>query len=1057
MSSTDVSDRDSGSARSSAEVLFFRRLEAAGGEVDIDALCAERPDLSVALRELDASYRCGLAALGVGGRVAALPDLGDARYEIVREIESGGMGTVFEVRDRVLQRSLAMKVARASSQRDRRQARLRNEARVLGQLVHPGIVPMHDLGETVDGEVYFTMQLVRGRDLGEIMAESTEVGSPWTRTRLVAVLHRVCDAVAYAHSRGVLHRDLKPSNVMVGPFGETYVLDWGLAKIVAASSGEGGEERAEDDVAPAVGNPAATLAGEVVGTPSYMAPEQAAGGLARVDERSDVYSAGAVLYHVLGGRRPYSDSDGPLAAIRAVQQGPPTPLPRSVPLELVAIASRAMARDPAARYATMRELASDLGAYLEGRVVRAHRTGALVELEKWVRRNKGFAAAILAVVVGLATVLALQLETNEALRRRDYRSQIALAGHAYERDDIRGMKEFLARCPEPFRGWEWRAIHRLADTSIATLAGHEDAVLALDLAPDGRMLATGGRDSTLRFWDVESGVCLGVMEFDAWVAGVAFVDDRRVMALADGRFFEVDAGRRTILRSTAVEIPGSHPAMRLSRDRTRLLIGHGGCVEIRDAASLRSERVLVDDLHGVGQVAWSADGRLALVAGRDRETDGARASLVRVFDADTGRLLHALAGHDQWIESIAASPDGNYLASSCNDGRVLVWDLATGGALAELPVRWPGPTQLAWNPDDRLFTGGWPSPELWNVRSLQRERVLVGLAERVSCLLVRPPFVIASGTDGVTKVWRPTAPASHELGASSPGRALALRPGTSQFAVGSAAGHVEIWDAADRVRVRTTSIPCARTVVAYSAGGRLLLTGDRHGRVGLFDADTDEHLAWLAGLSAPIVAIAAHPTLPRCAIASIDATVRVLDFESGTELFRVDAGDGVWPPGAHGCAFSADGELLAVAANDGRLRLVRAATGEPLAELCCEGGDRTFAAPVFSPAGDVVFARVWGRRGRLVAWDVRSGRELWSVPGARRAFQSPVCSADGSRVFACSENGALLVIDAATGERFASLRGPSPLGVFAAITWRDVIVGATERGLGFWDGRPLDR
>src|SRR5688572_3374867 len=217
--------------------------------------------------------------------------------------------------------------------------------------------------------------------------------------------------MAFAHSRGVVHRDLKPANVMVGSFGETYVMDWGLARVAGhaeptrvrltahpAPSGAGAEEGEAR-------SPHLTLAGSIVGTPAYMAPEQARGEIEAVDERSDIYAAGAMLYHLLAGHRPYAPPGvkrDALELLRAVSQGPPAPIvDRDAPPELVAVCEKAMARAPAARYASMRALAEDLQAYLEGRVVRAHRTGARAELVKWVGRNR-LAAGALAAACALA-------------------------------------------------------------------------------------------------------------------------------------------------------------------------------------------------------------------------------------------------------------------------------------------------------------------------------------------------------------------------------------------------------------------------------------------------------------------------------------------------------------------------------------------------------------------------------------------------------------------------------------------------------------------------------
>jgi hypothetical protein len=355
---------------------------------------------------------------------------GAKRFEVLREVGRGGMSVVLEVRDPDLDRALALKVlAPRAGPLDERMAlalRFLREARILARLEHPGIVPVHEVGIDPEGHVFFTMPLVRGKTLHEALEERRRGKGGWTLARLAAILTRVCHTLSYAHSRGVVHRDLKPANIMVGSFGEAFVMDWGLATEPRR------EPPAAAPAAPAAGEPAgdflATQPGSVLGTPAYMPPEQAAGGAA--DERSDVYAAGAVLYTVLSGRVPYVEpgsAPDSRAIVAAVLAGPPAPLDRiapAVPAELVAVCERAMAREPAARYASMEELGADLDAYQEGRVVRAHRTGALAELGKWVRRNRAAAlaaaAAVLAVVGGLAAVAFFQARARvESLRLGD--------------------------------------------------------------------------------------------------------------------------------------------------------------------------------------------------------------------------------------------------------------------------------------------------------------------------------------------------------------------------------------------------------------------------------------------------------------------------------------------------------------------------------------------------------------------------------------------------------------------------------------------------------------
>jgi serine/threonine protein kinase len=299
-------------------------------------------------------------------RGSSVPDLSGTRYELRELIARGGMGVVYLAEDEKLHRRVALKVLDTTGENAELTQRLIREARILAQLEHPGIVPVHDVGTLPDGRVFYTMKFVEGLRLDQYLKQ---VDSLPQRLRLFL---RICDAVAFAHARGVLHRDLKPANIMVGSFGEVLVMDWGLAKIlqeqavadetvlVSSKKENPGNEDTQSTVV--------TGHGTVMGTPGYMSPEQESGETEKIDARSDVFSLGALLKFV--------------SSHSSVEKG------EKLPRALQAICAKATAERPDARYENVLELAADLSRYLDGLPVSAYSENALEKASRFYKRHQ---------------------------------------------------------------------------------------------------------------------------------------------------------------------------------------------------------------------------------------------------------------------------------------------------------------------------------------------------------------------------------------------------------------------------------------------------------------------------------------------------------------------------------------------------------------------------------------------------------------------------------------------------------------------------------------------
>ncbi len=303
---------------------------------------------------------------------ADAPDLSGTRYSLLGKLGQGGMGAVFRVEDRTLEREVALKIINVDD--PSLSARLLQEAQVIAKLEHPGIVPVHDAGTLPDGRPYYTMKLVQGKRLDELR---NETGPMSDRLRMFL---RICEPVAFAHAHGVLHRDLKPANIMVGPFGEVLVMDWGLSKLLAEGiapgpNGSASESRAVDLAPPTV----ATAHGSVLGTPGYMSPEQRKGEA--VDQQADVYALGAILEVLFQNAQ------------------------ARVPARLAAIWRKAKAEDRGTRYASVQYLADDVAHFVDGLPVSAYPEGVLSRAWRWLARNRTWILLLLVYVVVRALLI----------------------------------------------------------------------------------------------------------------------------------------------------------------------------------------------------------------------------------------------------------------------------------------------------------------------------------------------------------------------------------------------------------------------------------------------------------------------------------------------------------------------------------------------------------------------------------------------------------------------------------------------------------------------------
>jgi len=1113
-------ERSSPDSSAEAETLLLDALENRPdfASEDLAELCRTRPDLAPALESLYGRLRQGRELVGALSPAAgsfgddrapahsAAPELAEGlepRYRVVREVARGGMSIILEVWDSRLRRHMAMKrlrpvepgVHHGSIERERRRARLFHEAQVLAQLAHPGIVPMHDVARDQHGDPYFTMLLVHGEDLSAIFRRTWEARDGWNLGRAVGVLQRVCESVAYAHEKGVIHRDLKPANVMVGAFGETYVMDWGLARAEGDGAPvdlpvEGVSGPSEDASAPAARpstahslvrtdraemrhasgtSPLLTQEGDVVGTPAYMSPEQAEGRLDGIAASSDVYSAGAMLYELLARHPPYCDEDSnrsPHDVLHEVRREAPEPLrkvARTAPDELIAICERAMAREPARRYASMRALADDLRAFLENRVVRAHRTGALVELRKWVQRNRWAAIAggiLVAALAGIAlvqTVLKREVDlarkTTEAraeeLRRENYVNKIALAAAARTSEDIALAKELLAACPVDLRGWEWRHLSREVDTSDRFVPALEGGFDGAAWSPDGRWIATGHHDVRPNGWlnrvllrDAASLQVLHALPIDNLSEGPAFSPDGTLLGATTrgGRVYvwEVESG----LERFSPEGREFQSGVAFSPDGAWIAAGSTrGRVHIWRASTGSLVRILEGHGDQVATVAFSPDGKRLYSTSWDRT--------VRVWDLETGAPIRVIAEHSERVFSVAASPDGRYFASGGWDGAPRVFDASTFALAYRFPRGKGGGT--FWSPDSRrlALTNG-PALHLYDTATFDERVVLAGHDAAITGVAFShdSSWIATTSSDGL-RLWdleRGEREQERRLGREHL-FGLAFSPDGRELACKADSSELEIWDARSQRKLRDVAGIEGRVLIRWSPTGEFVAVSSTSGGVELLDTESWQFACRFGEGHANDFNFS--PDGERLSIADNRGFLSLWDARTGERMWSVRAYEGVisWPHGVFGGAFSPDGGTIATGARDGCVKLWRSATGE-LARVI-RGAAETYLESSFSPDGKMLVAS----SGALEAFDLESGETMWITQTL--GVRWPRFSPDGQRLFTGNTDGELGVWDPSNGRRLLTLPGHRNSVVSLAVSpdGERVATGASGT-LRIYDTRP---
>jgi WD40 repeat protein len=1005
-----------------------------------------------------------VAAPGAPGTEATLPTLDPALYVRGAEIARGGMGRIVEAHDRRLARVVAVKELLHAG--GGAASRFEREALITAQLQHPAIVAIYEAGRWPSGEPFFAMKRVDGESLDRVVAKAKTLRD---RLALIPSVLAVFDALAYAHSKHVIHRDLKPANVLVGAYGETVVIDWGLAKDVsAASNGDDGDRAGPYRRGDGDGE---TMAGAVMGTPSYMPPEQARGE--RVDKRADVYSLGALLYHVLAGTAPYTGTsvDVILAKVLADAPRPLREIP-GMPSDLAAIVDKAMARAASERYPTAAELADDLRRFQTGQLVAAHAYSLPQLVARWVRRHR----AVLAVASAAALALALGLVFY-----------------------VRGVQDARDRADEQRQQADDQRARADAERLVA------QSNLARALVEQGRGELLAGRWAPASVY-LEQAYALGE-------SGVA------VRALLGDAMRSVEANGATLV------LGGFVGAVAFDPSASRVLTTNIDLKTKTHATKIWSragDAIATLAGHDVGLARFTPDGTRVI---------GADGKLLQVWDANTGQVMVSME-HPRGVWSVALTVDGTSIVTTCGDTRARVWGL-DGKPIATLEHRQAVTSAAFDGRGARVVTGGASTVTVWDLGG----KAIVSTFEQpeLNVLILSPDgtrVVTGSGqndTTGVASsahVWdaaRGTVLATLDVTADSVTRA-AFSPDGALVAIGGWGDTVKIFDAngalhtklagatgggntgvmslafsPDGKRLLTAAQErVARvwdvdsgelvavlgghedniTTASFSADGARIVTGGRDGVAHVWDATPTRYVATVGARTANMWAAAPSPDGSRVAIASSQHAgiwtaegKHVVDTENGGFYVTFDAsgarvlsGNVIWDAatgrtlatlisGGRAGAFSPDGRHVVTGGDDGLVHVSDAQTGElvrtvkhakgvfgvafspdgkRVATACADGTARIFDAQTgelvraFPPSSRYLYSVAYSPDGtRLVTagtdqvgriWDVATAKLLFTLPGARRA----AFSADGTRVVALDDRSAK-IWDAASATLLASI------------------------------------
>jgi WD40 repeat protein len=1036
------------------EALFQQAtdIEPAQRGAFLDEQCAGDPDLRAAVEELlhfDAEAESDpdfLPSPAAEAR-AALPLSAEpglptfiGRYRILRRHGEGGMGTVYEAEQDDPRRTVALKVIRPGLVSTELLNRFRHEAQILGRLQHPGIAQVYDAGRAEDGQPFFAMEFIHGMPLDDY-ARSRNLLPP-ARLDLLA---RVCDAVQHAHDKGVIHRDLKPGNVLVDPSGQPKVLDFGVARVTDADL---------------LTTSSRTRTGELLGTLSYMSPEQLAARPSGLDGRSDVYTLGVILFELLVNRLPYHLDQLPVHEIaRVIEQQEPSRLGSIDTLyrgDVEIIVAKALEKDKTRRYASAGNLASDIRRYLRGEPILARPASALYRLRKFTRRHRalvgGVSGIFTALVVGTIISILFALRAYENARAatyESYRARIAAAAAAVSRHDVDDAARQLDAAPEALRDWEWRHLRTRLDDSTSVFpatAGEfpflvddpEDIRFARLTLSSVRVADLEGNEiSAHSFPQVADLMIYAPLPTRHGLRLFAKVREPLNSATDTQSSYPFNTKCLSVLDdegSVKTQLKGPPAAdtslAAVSRDGARLALfwigPKTGLFTVYDAGTGEPGASSVQEIGNAFTLVFSQDGT--------QVATGAEDGVARIWNTSTGMMTAQCRGHFRKVLSVAFRPDGRRIVTASADGTVRQWDCATGREIQSPYDRHTGEaTTAVYSPDGQWIASGGTDRtiRLWEAATGHDIAVRQGHTGSVSDLLftadgrrlvsVSRQGALGYAHDSTVRLWEvgPQAGASVLRGHTNDIYPVVYSPDGQWIASGSWDKTVRLWDAATGESCAVLPHPNVVRALEFSPDSSWLVTGcspDESLRV--WNVATAREDRKLKGPGTVPQAIALSPDGARIAAANGDGMTTITETATGKRVrsFQIDKRDAV----KKALAYSPDGRLLACTGEDGtQIDVWDTQTHHRLARLT--GHIAVVYSVAFSGDGLLLASASGDRTVRV--WNVAAATCVAVLTGHTDEVFSAVFHPDGKRLASAGRDRAIWLWDLASSEEVARLEG----------------------------------